>query len=90
MPFAPIKDTYFSELIHEMTNLELDSSRFDRHGNMARIGDDQAEFLAASRYSQFNGRYDNATNYGNYINLLCEQCLTELSFLAKEECYRGN
>lgn len=86
MPFAPIKDTYFSELVHELTNLELDSNRFDGRGNMAKIGDNQAEFIMASRYSQYNGRYDDTPNYSNYINQLNEQCLTELSFLTREEC----
>lgn len=86
MPFTPMKDTYFSELLHELTNLDLDHSQFDSSGNYIDCENYNGEYIRASRYSQFNGKYDDKLNYGNYINQINEQSLTELIFLDVAEC----
>ena len=86
MPFTHIKETYFSELIHELTNLDLDHSQFDSNGGVIDNDSFNTKYMRASRYSQFNGRYNDKESYANYINRVNEQCLTELSLLSADEC----
>lgn len=86
MPFANIRDSYFSELITELTNLELDHSSETDDGRPINRDNWNAKYIRASKYSQKNGEQNSKPNYGNYINNLLQQCLTELSFLSIDEC----
>ncbi|QIP12232.1 hypothetical protein G8759_06110 [Spirosoma aureum] len=79
------RGSYIAELIHELTNIDIDSSNIDRYGHFV---DESNTNIIAIRASRYSSRIDGIEAYDYYINNIVEQVLTELAFISFEECQR--
>ena len=77
------KGSHLSELIHELTNMDIDSSNISRHGDFVNDEDMNEKAIRLSRYVSSS---TDLASYSRYARNLVQQSVTELTFMSEREC----